>query len=77
MLMGVAAGYTGRAVSQILVGWIPFLGNAVNASTAGGLTEFVGWQMADRFDKELQAKAKKPSSKDKQDATPKQAVGNV
>ncbi len=33
----------GRAVSQFLVGWIPGIGNAINASTAAGLTEAVGW----------------------------------
>lgn len=28
----------GRGVSQLLVGWIPGVGNAINATTAAGLT---------------------------------------
>ena len=39
----------GRAVSQVLVGWIPFVGNAINASTAAALTESVGWLLAKEF----------------------------
>ena len=38
-LASVAAATVGRAVSQVLVGWIPFVGNAINASTAAALTE--------------------------------------
>jgi len=38
-----SAGYVGRAVSQWLVGWVPGWGNAVNASTAFGLTQAIGW----------------------------------
>lgn len=38
-----AATIGGRTVSQFLVGWIPGIGNIVNASTAAGLTEAVGW----------------------------------
>ena len=33
----------GRFISQVLVGWIPFLGNTINAGTAAGLTEAIGW----------------------------------
>ncbi|HPE67513.1 MAG TPA: hypothetical protein PK849_15120, partial [Synergistales bacterium] len=33
----------GRFVSQWLVGWIPGLGNAINASTAAAITEGIGW----------------------------------
>ena len=39
----------GRAVSQWLVGWIPGVGNAVNASTAAGITEALGWSVAENF----------------------------
>jgi uncharacterized protein (DUF697 family) len=47
---GVAA-TVGRAVSQILVGWIPGIGNAINAATAAGLTEALGWATANRFER--------------------------
>ena len=45
----VEASFAGRATSQVLVGWVPLFGNAVNATTAAGLTEFVGWNAAGRF----------------------------
>jgi uncharacterized protein (DUF697 family) len=41
----------GRAVSQWLVGWIPGVGNAINASTAAGITEAVGWAAHAYFEK--------------------------
>ena len=43
MLLTLPAGYGGRALAQFLVGWIPGLGNAINASTAMALTETIGW----------------------------------
>ena len=33
----------GRTVSQFLVGWIPGVGNVINAGTAAALTEAIGW----------------------------------
>jgi uncharacterized protein (DUF697 family) len=30
-------------LSQALVGWIPGVGNAINAATAAALTEAIGW----------------------------------
>jgi len=47
----MAAGYVGRGVSQVVLGWLPGLGNVVNASTAFALTEFVGWAAAKHFEK--------------------------
>ncbi|WP_322175966.1 hypothetical protein [Acutalibacter caecimuris] len=37
----------GRGISQVLVGWIPGIGNIVNAGTAASLTEAIDgfWQM--------------------------------
>jgi len=53
MLIGTfAAGMFGRAISQVLIGWIPWLGNVINASTAAALTEAVGWA-AHKFFEEL------------------------
>jgi uncharacterized protein (DUF697 family) len=35
--------YVGRTVSQLLIGWIPGVGNAINAATAFVVTESIGW----------------------------------
>ena len=40
----------GRTVSQVLIGWIPGIGNVINATTAAGLTEAIGWKIANEFD---------------------------
>ena len=48
-LASFAASTVGRAASQLLLGWIPGLGNAINASTAAALTESVGWLLAEEF----------------------------
>lgn len=48
----VSAGAVGRTVSQVLVGWIPGVGNAINAATAAGLTETLGWLLANQFAKQ-------------------------
>jgi uncharacterized protein (DUF697 family) len=53
LALGAAATLVGRATSQVLLGWIPVLGNVVNASTAAGLTEAMGWAVADQFNKGL------------------------
>jgi uncharacterized protein (DUF697 family) len=42
-LLTFTATMAGRGLSGLLVGWIPGLGNAINAATAAGLTEAVGW----------------------------------
>ena len=44
-----AVGVIGRKASQVLVGWIPGFGNAVNACTAALLTEATGWVLAEDF----------------------------
>lgn len=43
LLLTFTATVAGRGLSQLLVGWIPGWGNAINASTAAALTEAVGW----------------------------------
>ncbi|MDD3141620.1 MAG: GTP-binding protein [Lachnospiraceae bacterium] len=43
IISSVAAAFVGRNVSQILVGWIPGVGNAVNTVTGAGITEAIGW----------------------------------
>lgn len=44
--------YAARIAAQVLVGWIPWIGNVVNAATAAGITEAVGWIVVREFDKE-------------------------
>lgn len=39
----MAATMIGRGLSQLLLGWIPALGNAMNGLTAAAVTEAVGW----------------------------------
>lgn len=51
ILGGMAASFVGRGISQVLVGWVPFLGNAVNTATAAGITEAIGWTVVDNFSK--------------------------
>ena len=51
-VLGAGAGYLGRGLSQLIVGWVPVLGNAINASTAAGLTEAIGWAAAKKFDQD-------------------------
>lgn len=53
IIAGISGAAVGRLVSQLLVGWIPVLGNAINATTAAAITEFLGWKIADKFDREI------------------------
>lgn len=46
----VATSAIGRGVSQVLFGWIPGLGNAINATTAAGITEAAGWAAVTCFE---------------------------
>ncbi len=48
-LSAISAGYVGRAVSQVLVGWIPGVGNILNATTAFAITEAIGWSANELF----------------------------
>jgi uncharacterized protein (DUF697 family) len=54
MVMTALTSMTGpviaRILSQWIVGWIPGAGNAVNATTAAGITEAVGWILVNEFD---------------------------
>lgn len=52
LLGAAAATVAGRTASQVLLGWIPIFGNALNASTAFGITEAIGWKIANDFDKD-------------------------
>ncbi len=43
------AATVGRGFSQVLVGWIPIIGNVINATTAATITEAIGWLLANEF----------------------------
>lgn len=49
LLSTFAATFVGRSVTQVLFGWIPLAGNAINSATAATLTESIGWMAVDRF----------------------------
>lgn len=45
------ASVAGRSLSQLFIGWMPGIGNVVNAVTAASLTESIGWLMAGEFER--------------------------
>lgn len=51
LLLTFAATDVVRGISQWLVGWVPGWGNAINATTAAGTTEAVGWAADSYFAK--------------------------
>ena len=55
-LLTFTARMVGRGLSQLLVGWCPWWGNVINATTAAVLTEAVGWA-ADAYFASLPAEA--------------------
>jgi uncharacterized protein (DUF697 family) len=61
LLLTFAATTGGRFLSQVLVGWIPGFGNAINASTAAALTEAIGWA-ADAYFDDSEQKTAAPAS---------------
>lgn len=52
LVLGSAGTFFGRSVSQILICWIPVVGNVINATTAAGITEAIGWAITDKFDRD-------------------------
>lgn len=48
-LVTVTGTTIGRAISQVLVGWIPVAGNIINSCTAASVTETMGWALAEDF----------------------------
>ena len=42
-----------EASAKAALGWIPGIGNAINATTAAGITEAMGWLLAKEFDEGL------------------------
>ncbi|MBQ3694234.1 MAG: hypothetical protein IJP97_03110 [Synergistaceae bacterium] len=59
-LISAAAGTViGRSASQALLGWVPVLGNVINASTAFTITEAIGWAIANKFADDVEQERKK------------------
>lgn len=50
LLGGFATSVAGRNIAGLLVGWIPGIGNAIKAGTAGALTEAIGWAAVAHFE---------------------------
>lgn len=44
ILYSCAGSFVGRNISAVTIGWIPVIGNAVNAVTGFSLTEAIGWK---------------------------------
>ena len=68
-----AASFVGRTVVKNTTGWIPVAGNVISASTASGLTEIMGWFVANAMSKNMTpeqiiAAAKKEKDKKDEDA---------
>ncbi len=53
-LVSAAAAMVGRAASQVLLGWIPGFGNAINGITALTISEGIGWFLVDQFSREAE-----------------------
>lgn len=49
IIASALASFAGRSISQVLVGWIPVIGNAINTATAAGITEAIGWIAVKNF----------------------------
>ena len=47
-----AAAVVGRTASQVFCGWFPVIGNIINAATAAGVTEAIGWALANEFERQ-------------------------
>ena len=49
ILFSYISSTVGRSISQLVVGWIPGIGNVVNLATAVSLTEFIGWNFVREY----------------------------
>jgi uncharacterized protein (DUF697 family) len=52
VIIGTTATMFGRGISEFLVGWVPVMGNAIDASTAAAIIEVLGWLVAREFEKQ-------------------------
>ena len=49
LVNNMLAATVGSTVARAALSWIPVVGIAVNLGTAGGVTEYIGWKMAENF----------------------------
>ena len=70
IIKSAAATFIGRTASQLLVGWVPVVGNAINTATAAGITEAIGWMTVKEFS-ENSNKFQKINYQDKTEAEDK------
>ena len=59
LLASLAGTTIGRGASQIRVGWIPGVGNAINAGIAVSVVEGIGWTVAKHFEAQRDAENEK------------------
>lgn len=55
----VATSTIGRSISQVALGWMPGIGNTINASTAIAVTEATGWATVKYFENMSDEESKK------------------
>ena len=53
IIKSAIASFVGRGLSQVLVGWVPGIGNVINTATAAGITETIGWMSVKEFSENL------------------------
>ena len=70
LVLPFSAAAVGRGLSQCLLGWVPGLGNAINAVTAAALTEAIGWA-ADAYFAEGNAALDRPSQSQTEQRRPR------
>lgn len=49
ILSSLVATFVGRGATQLLLGWVPGVGNVINTATAAGITEAAGWLAVKHF----------------------------
>lgn len=54
LLAGFVGAIAGHTISKTVFGWIPALGNAINAGTAAAVIEGLGWAAVKHFEKQQQ-----------------------
>lgn len=60
LLSKYTGSFLGVAGTKSLVGWIPIIGSAANATLTFGFVEALGWQIYDYFNEEHKGEAEKP-----------------